>query len=384
MANLSVDFAGVRFRNPLILASAAPGHDGQALRIAGEHGIGGVIPKTIGSFGEWVQHPRNGRMYVYRVGGKPVGMMDLELFTTKPIEDWLERDMACAKAGGAVMQCSILAFPNPSETAELAKKLQTTGMIDLFEINVSCPMPAKDVGQNIGTNAEKVAEQVHAVKAVANCPVVIKLTPNVTDIVAIGRAAQEAGADGITIGNSLKGFAGIDIETGKPYQRVYCGYGGPGVKPVIMRMVTELARALDIPISAAGGVSSYQDLVEYVMAGATTVQSTTAVLWNGYEIIDKILSDLNAWMDEKGYGSLDEFRGCALKYITTTEELAREDPLHAAIDKKLCVGCGKCQKVCMYRAVSKDGEQYRVDAALCDGCGMCTQFCAKQAITLVR
>lgn len=149
-------------------------------------------------------------------------------------------------------------------------------------------------------------------------------------------------------------------------------------------MVTELARALDIPISAAGGVSSYQDLVEYVMAGATTVQSTTAVLWNGYEIIDKILSDLNAWMDEKGYGSLDEFRGCALKYITTTEELAREDPLHAAIDKKLCVGCGKCQKVCMYRAVSKGGEQYRVDAALCDGCGMCTQFCAKQAITLVR
>ena len=268
MANLSVDFAGVRFRNPLILASAAPGHDGQALRIAGEHGIGGVIPKTIGSFGEWVQHPRNGRMYVYRVGGKPVGMMDLELFTTKPVEDWLERDMACAKAGGAVMQCSILAFPDPSETAELAKKLQTTGLIDLFEINVSCPMPAKDVGQNIGTNAEKVAEQVRAVKAVANCPVVIKLTPNVTDIAAIGRAAQAAGADGITIGNSLKGFAGIDIETGKPYQRAYCGYGGPGVKPVIMRMVTELARALDIPISAAGGVSSYRDLVEYVMAGA--------------------------------------------------------------------------------------------------------------------
>lgn len=384
MANLSVNFAGVQFRNPLILASAAPGHDGEALRIAGAYGIGGVIPKTIGSFGEWVQHPRNGRMYVYRVGGKPVGMMDLELFTTKPIEDWLEHDMAHAKSGGAVLQCSILAFPDPAETAALAEKLQATGQVDLFEINVSCPMPAKDVGQNIGTNAEKVAEQVRAVKAVAKCPVVIKLTPNVTDIVEIGKAAQEAGADGITIGNSLKGFAGIDIETGKPYQRAYCGYGGPGIKPIIMRMVTELARALDIPISAAGGISSYRDLVEYIMAGATTVQFATAVLWNGYEIIEKILGDLNAWMDEKGYQTLDEIRGCALKYITTTEELAREAPLHAVINKDACVACGKCQKVCMYRAISKVGEHYQADASLCDGCGMCTQFCAKNAITLEK
>lgn len=384
MANFGVNFAGVHFRNPLILASAAPGHDGEALRIAGEHGIGGVIPKTIGAFGDWVQHPRNGRMYVYRLDGKPVGMMDLELFTTKPIEDWLVHDMKLAKSSGAVMQCSILAFPNAAETAALAEQLQATGQVDLFEINVSCPMPAKDVGQNIGTNAEKVAEQVRTVKAVAKCPVVIKLTPNVTDIVAIGRAAQDAGADGITIGNSLKGFAGIDIETGKPYQRAYCGYGGPGIKPVIMRMVTELARSLNIPISAAGGVSSYRDLVEYIMAGATTVQFATAVLWDGYGVIDKILADLNAWMDAKGYKTLDEIRGCALQYITTTEALAREDPLHAVIDKETCVACGKCQKVCMYRAISKQSDVYYADPTLCDGCGMCTQFCPKSAIKLEK
>lgn len=382
MANLKVNFAGVEFKNPLILASAATGHDGEALRIAGEHGIGGVIPKTIGAYGEWVQHPRNGRMYVYRVGGKAVGMMDLELFTTKPIEDWLIRDLQIAKTSGAIMQCSILAVPNPQETAGLAKKLQNTGCVDLFEINVSCPMPAKDVGQNIGTSAEKVTAQVKAVKAVSAHPVLVKLTPNVTNIVDIALAAQSAGADGITIGNSLKGFAGIDIETGRPYQRAYGGYGGPAIKPVIMRMVTELARAINIPISAVGGVSSCQDLVEYIMAGATTVQFASAILWNGYGIIEKIIADLEKWMEKRGYQSFEEIRGCALKYITTTEELAKEDALHAVIDNRKCVACGMCEKVCMYRAISNQEGVYVTIPEKCDGCGMCTQFCSKEAIVL--
>ena len=382
MADLSVNYCGVTYRNPLISASAAQGWDGIALKTAAEAGAGGVVPKTLGPEVSWAAHPRNGRMYVYKVGKEPVGMLDLELFTTKSRKDWFDKELAIAKEGGAVMHISILAMPDPADTAAYAKQLLDTGLVDLFEINVSCPMPADTVGMHIGKNPELAAAQVRAVKAIADVPVTIKLTPNVSDIVEIAKAVKEAGADGITIGNSLRGFAGADIETGHAIQRAYCGYGGPAVKPVIMAMVTDIARHVDIPISAAGGVTSYKDVIEYIMCGATTVQFASAILWNGYGTITKIISDLNDWMDRKGYKSFDEIRGCILDEITTTEALAEEAPMHASIDEAACISCGRCAKSCAYRAISKGEASYVVDPDKCDGCGLCGNFCPKDAISL--
>lgn len=374
MLNLTVDYCGVTYRNPLILASATPGWCGEGMKKAALMGIGGVVPKTLGPIGDWVDHPRNGRMRVYRVNQTPVGMMDLELFTTKNKDEWIDRDLALAKEGGAVMHISILAMPDPNDTAGFAKEIEETGMADLLEINVSCPMPADSVGMHIGKNPELVYKQVKSVKSVTNIPVTIKLTPMVTDIVEIAQAARDAGADGISIGNSLRGFAGVDIETGKPYQRAFCGYGGPAVKPVIMAMIAEVASRIDIPISAIGGVSSYKDVVEYIMCGATTVQLATAVLWNGYEIIAKIVKDLEEWMNLKGYQSFEEIRGIALPYLTTTEKLAKEPFQTARIDNSKCINCGRCQKVCMYEAISMGKNGYGVNQTKCDGCGLCTQF----------
>lgn len=382
MSHLKVDYCGVTYRNPLILASATPGWCGDGMKKAALMGIGGVVPKTLGPIGDWVDHPRNGRMKVYRVNQTPVGMMDLELFTTKSKNEWINKDLALAKEGGAVMHISILAMPDPNDTAGFAKEIEETGMADLLEINVSCPMPADSVGMHIGKNPELVYKQVKAVKSVTNIPVTIKLTPMVTDIVEIAQAAKDAGADGISIGNSLRGFAGVDIETGKPYQRAFCGYGGPAVKPVIMAMIAEVASKIDIPISAIGGVSSYKDVVEYIMCGATTVQLATAVLWNGYEIIAKIVKDLEVWMNLKGYQSFEEIRGIALPYLTTTEKLAKEPFQTAHIDNSKCVNCGRCQKVCMYEAISMGKNGHEVNQAKCDGCGLCTQFCPKEAIAL--
>lgn len=382
MTDMRVNYCGVTYRNPLILASATPGWCGEGMKKAALMGIGGVVPKTLGPVGDWVDHPRNGRMRVYRVNQTPVGMMDLELFTTKSKEEWIDRDLVLAKEGGAVMHISILAMPDPNATARFAREIEATGMADLLEINVSCPMPADSVGMHIGKNPELVYQQVKAVKNVTNIPVTIKLTPMVTDIIEIAQAAKDAGADGISIGNSLRGFAGVDIDTGKPYQRAYCGYGGPAVKPVIMAMIAEVASKIDIPISAIGGVSSYKDVVEYIMCGATTVQLATAVLWNGYEIISKIVKDLENWMNSKGYHSFEEIRGIALPHITTTEQLAKEPFLAAKIDPDTCVNCGRCQKVCMYEAISMNGKACEVNKDKCDGCGLCTQFCPKEAINL--
>lgn len=382
MANLEVNYCGVKYRNPLILASATPGWDGEGMRLAAEAGIGGVIPKTIGPKQDWAAHPRNGRIFMHRYNGKPIGQVNMELFTTMTRDEWIEKELAIAKQGGATMHISILAMPDPEETAKLVNEIQATGMADLLELNVSCPMPASTVGMHIGKDAQRTYDQVKNAKSAAKIPLTVKLTPNVTDMVEIAQAAKEAGADGVTISNSIRSFAGVDIETGKPYLCGYGGYTGPAIKPVIMRHLSEVARQVDIPISAVGGVNSYKEVIEYIMLGATTVQLCTAVMWNGYSKITQIVNDLNAWMDQKGYKSFDEIRGIALKDITTVEELAKLPPKFAHIDESLCTNCGLCQKVCMYRAISEKNGARFADTSKCDGCGVCQQLCPVHAVTL--
>ena len=383
MANMEVYYAGVRYRNPLILASATPGQDGEGMRLAGEAGIGGVIPKTIGPRQDWAAHPRNGRIFMHRYNGKPIGQVNLEIFTTMTRDDWVQHELEVAKKSGATMHISILAMPNPEETAQLVEEIQNTGFADLLELNVSCPMPASTVGMHIGKSAERTFEQVKAGKSAAKIPFTVKLTPNVTDMVEVAQAAKEAGADGVTISNSVRSFAGVDIESGKPYLRGYGGYTGPAIKPMIMRHLTEVARNVDIPISAVGGVMSFREIVEYIMLGASTVQTCTAVMWNGYGFITKMLKDLDDWMDKKGYKSFEDIRGIALKDITTVEELAKLPPKFASIDKDKCTNCGICEKLCFYRAISqKDGIRW-ADKSICDGCGVCQQMCPASAIELV-
>ncbi len=382
MANLEVNYCGVKFRNPLVLSSATPGWDGEAMKLAAEAGIGGVIPKTIGPKQDWAAHPRNGRIYLHRYNNRPIGQINMELFTTMTRERWVNEELSIAKKGGATMQISILAMPNPDDTAQLVEEIQNTGLVDLFELNVSCPMPASTVGMHIGKSPERTFAQVKAAKSVSKVPFTVKLTPNVTDMTEIAMAVKEAGGDGITISNSIRSFAGVNIDTGKPLLRSYGGYTGPAIKPIIMRFVSEVAQKVDIPISAVGGVNNYKDVIEYIMIGATTVQICTAIMWNGYKKIAEIVNDLDRWMNEKGYKSFDEIRGIALSEITTVEELAKLPPKFANINKNICNNCGLCQKICMYRAISeKDGARWS-DPNKCDGCGVCVQLCPVSAISL--
>ena len=243
-------------------------------------------------------------------------------------------------------------------------------------------MPAATVGMHIGKNPSLLKRQIEAGKSVAKVPFTVKLTPNDCDLVEVATVAKEAGADGLTISNSIRSFAGVDIETGHPYLRSYGGYTGPAIRPIIMRKLSEVARNVDIPLSGVGGVGSYRDVVEYIMLGATTVQLCTAVMWNGYGQITKILKDLDAWMDQKGYKSFDEIRGIALKDITTVEKLAEMPPLFAEIDADKCTGCGLCKRSCFYRAIEKQGDVCAADKSKCDGCGLCAQLCPAKAITL--
>lgn len=385
MADLSVNFAGVKFRNPIITSSMTFGWSGKALKKAGLAGAGGVVCKSIGSPAETFEHPRCGRMVLYKHNGIPIGMQNNEIFSTINLEDWLDKELKIAIEGGARMVVSIVANPKPSDTAEIAKKVADTGLVDIFELNVSCPMPAANVGMNIGKDPYLVAEQVKAVKkACPDIPLMPKMTPNVSDVAIIAKACEDSGADAIAATNSIQALAGVNVETGRPLLPAFGGYSGPCVHPIMLRIVAQIAQAVKIPISGIGGVSNWEHALEMMMVGASTVQIGTGLMWRGYNVISDILSGMDAFMERKGYQSTEELVGIALKHIISTEDMAKLPPVVSKVNKDLCIGCGNCIKVCGYEAIEMgDNNKVKTIEDNCDGCGLCVQVCPTCALSLV-
>lgn len=385
MVDLSVNFAGVKFKNPIVMASMVFGWSGEALKKAGLAGASGVVCKSIGSPAETFEHPRCGRMVLYRHNGIPIGMQNNEIFSTTNVDEWIARELKIAAEGGARQVVSIVANLRASETADLARKVARTGLVDFFELNVSCPMPAAGVGMNIGKVPELSAEQVRAVKnACPDIPLMPKMTPNVSDIAAVAKACEEAGADAIAATNSVQALVGVDVETGIPLLPAFGGYSGPVVHPIMLRCVAQIAQAVKIPISGIGGVSTWKQAVEMMMVGATTVQVGTAIIWNGYQIVSEIVKGIESFMKRKGYSSPHEFIGMALKHLTTTEEMAKRPPKVSEVNLDSCIACGVCAKVCGYEAIEiQDDRKPKFLVDKCDGCGLCAQFCPTSMITLV-
>jgi dihydropyrimidine dehydrogenase (NAD+) subunit PreA len=388
MGVLEVEIAGIALRNPLILASATPSWDGERSYQAWKHGAGAVIPKSFGPPGMWADHPRCGRMKIVRSGRKPIGMVNVELYTTMAIQKWLDSELDTASREGNVIIASVVAHPNPDDTAANSIVIADTGKIAMFEINVSCPMPAgaDKVGFQMGNDPEMCYQQVKAVKERVSVPVGIKLTPTTHNMVPMARASEEAGADFITIGNSVRSFAGVDIRTGRPKIAAFGGYSGAAIKPITQRHVTEVARAVNTPIIAVGGISSWEDVVEYVMLGATAVQICTVIMWNGYEYFQKLLDGLMKYMEQEKLHSLEEIRGKALPYIVTIEELAMEPPMAINVREDACTnllkgGCEMCGKVCFYDAI-EFSPKLTLKPDACDGCGLCTEICPTGALYL--
>jgi dihydropyrimidine dehydrogenase (NAD+) subunit PreA len=388
MANLEVDFAGVKLRNPLILASATTGWDGKRSNQAWQAGAGAVIPKSFAPPQRWAQHPRTGRMKLIKSGGKRIGMVNIELYTTMTLQDWLDRELDKAYEGNCAIIASIVAHPDPKDTARNARIIEDTGKVVLFEINVSCPMPAGEdkVGFQMGNDPEICYRQVQEVKKAVSLPVGIKLTPTTHNMVPIALAAEKGGADFLTIANSVRSFAGVDITTGMPRLCAYGGYTGPAIKPITQRHVSEVAKAVKIPISAVGGIGSWEDVVEYMMIGATTVQICTSVMWHGYEFFQELIKGLRKYMDQEGLKSWGPIRGKALAHIVTIDELAKREPMRAEVDSAKCTnllkgGCKLCGKVCFYGAIAFT-PKLSLRPENCDGCGLCAEICPVGAMRL--
>ncbi len=298
--DLSIQLTGLELENPTILAAGILGTTGASLkRMAGE-GAGAVVTKSIGS------EPKEGHP------NPTMLKLDCAFLNAMGLPNPSYRDfreeLSIASEGGVPVIASVFGA-HPDEFAEIILGLEGASA---YELNVSCPH-ASGYGTVVGTDPVLVEEITRAAKQTTDAPVWVKLTPNVTDIVEIGEAASRGGADAVVAINTVRGMA-IDIHSGYPILgNLYGGLSGPAVRPVAVKCVYDLYKALDIPVIGVGGIGSWQDAVEMMMAGASAVQVGSAV-YDNVNIFSEITSGLSAYLKTNDY-CLDDITGLAHRKV---------------------------------------------------------------------
>jgi len=390
---LSVKYCGLTFPNPFLLASAPPAANGEMIERAFSLGWGGAVTKTLKPDHMEIVDVRP-RFAVWRDhAGKVAGFENIELTTKRSFAVWCSEITAIKqKYPDRILIASIMAEVTRSDWREMAKALEAAGA-DALELNFSCPhgMPEKGAGAAIGQVAD-ITEMITVwVKTAVDIPVIVKLTPNVTSVVDIAKAAVRGGADGFAAINTVQCLLGVDLETFVPQPAVYDystfgGYSGLAVRPIGLRVVAQLAQNISLPVSGIGGIATWEHAAEYMLLGASTVQLGTAVMLQGYGIIDDLISGMTEYLRRKKLSSVRALVGKSLDRLTDFAGLKKDNTLIAQIDKSLCVHCGLCVGICRdsgYSALTlKADEGLQIDGGSCDGCSLCTIICPQKAISI--
>lgn len=297
---LNVNFAGLKLASPTILASGILGYSGDMLNCVAKMGAGAVVTKSVGV------EPRPGypNPTVVQVEAGLINAMGLP---NPGINDFAEEISYAKTLLKVPLIVSVFGY-SADEYAAVAEKAAKAGA-DAVELNVSCPH-VKDTGHEIGQHPKTLEEVVEKVKQTVKSSVIVKLSPNVTDIVEIARAAVRAGADALTATNTMKAVA-IDVETQMPIlSNVKGGLSGPAIKPITLRCVYDLFEAdLKVPIFGCGGITTWRDAVEFLLAGAVAVQIGTGVSLEDLSIFENINKGVKSYLQRKGYRSVNEIVG---------------------------------------------------------------------------
>jgi dihydropyrimidine dehydrogenase (NAD+) subunit PreA len=282
----------------------------------------------------------------------------------------------------------------------ILKRVDETGC-DGYELNFGCPhgMSERGMGSAVGQVPEYINMVTKWCKEYTKKPVFVKLTPNITDILIPARAAVDGGADAVSLINTINSITSIDLDAMSPTPVVdgigaHGGYCGPAVKPIALCMVGEIARdpeCKNIPISAIGGISNWHDAAEFIALGAGSLQVCTAAMHHGFKIVEDMIDGLSNWMDDKGYKTIEDFRGLAIPNYKNWGDLNMNFETKAVIDEDACIQCGKCFAACedtSHQAILAEninGERkYSVITDECVGCNLCELVCpVDDCITMV-
>jgi len=351
MADLSIDLGGIKSPNPFWLASAPPANSGEQVLRAFDAGWGGVVWKTLGDPIVNVSSRLGG---VDLDGRRLMGLNNIELITDRPLEVNLKEIREVKKRFPDRAVVVSLMAESKRDWQELIRRAEDTGC-DGLELNFGCPhgMCERGMGSAVGQEPDVLREITSWVKAIARTPVLIKLTPSITDILDVGVPAVEAGADGLSLINTIKSLIGVDLDRLVPMPRVSDassngGYCGPAVKPIALHMVASLARdeRITVPISGIGGIATWHDAAEFLALGATGVQVCTAVMHHGYRIVGDMIDGLSNYLDAKGMTSVSQLTGAALPGFREWGELDLNYKVVADIDPATCIGCQLCITAC--------------------------------------
>jgi dihydroorotate dehydrogenase subfamily 1 len=296
------------------------------------------------------------------------GLLNTELWSELPKEQWLEKEYKMARETGLPLIVSV--GYSAEQIRELAPLVKPYA--DALELST----------HYVGNDLSPIVDALKAAKAAVEVPVFMKMSPH-PNIQDIARSVEDAGADGLVMINSFGPCMGIDIETGLPLMGSREGYGwlsGTAIRSLAVRCVYDAAKAAKIPIFGVGGIASGRDAVEMIMAGASAVQVCTAAILKGPGVYGKIVKEMEAFLDSQGYSDLSAIKGLAHRKMA--ERPFSTTAVKPSVDKKGCNLCGVCETSCVYQAISRAGERLLIDDRKCFGCGLCVTRCPKKALSM--
>jgi dihydropyrimidine dehydrogenase (NAD+) subunit PreA len=399
MANLASNFVGIKSPNPFWLASAPPTDKEYNVVRAFKAGWGGVVWKTLGIDPPIVNV--NGPRYgvVYGADRRVLGLNNIELITDRSLEVNLQEIKKVKREWPDRAMVVSLMVPCDEESWKYILKRVEETEADGIELNFGCPhgMSERGMGSAVGQVPEYIEMVTRWCKQNTRMPVIVKLTPNITDIRHPARAAKKGGADAVSLINTVSSITSVNLDTMSPEPSIdgkgsHGGYCGPAVKPIALNMVAEIARdpeTAGLPISGIGGVTTWRDAAEFLVLGAGTVQVCTAAMTYGFKIVEEMKAGLSDWMDEKGYASVDQVTGRAVPNVTDWQYLNLNYVTKARIDQDACIKCGRCYAACedtSHQAIwMKPGRVFEVNDAECVACNLCIDVCpVENCITMER
>jgi dihydropyrimidine dehydrogenase (NAD+) subunit PreA len=352
MPTLETTLAGIKCLNPFWLASAPPTNCGEMIMRAFDAGWGGAVWKTIGAP---VRNVSSRYSSIDWMGQKMMGFNNIELISDRPTELNL-REIAEVKRRYPkhVVIASLMVESNRETWHDMVKRAEDAGA-DGLELNFGCPhgMSERGMGSAVGQVPEYCERITGWVKEATRTPVIVKLTPNISDIRMPARAAKRGGADAVSAINTINSITGIDLDTLEPRPKVdgkssHGGYCGPAVKPIALNMVQQVMSdpEVGLPLSGIGGIGTWQDAAEFILLGAGNVQVCTAAMHYGYRIVEDMKDGLLSWMKRKGYETIEDFRGASLPKVTEWKHLNLNYNVIARIHEDKCIGCQLCYTAC--------------------------------------